>query len=113
MTEYSMVEHKAFIAAMEQLIQNYEAKRGTKQCALCTAASKVAQSKDNFCLVCPWQIITAEGCIFRKYYELEPNSRFRIGFARKNPTKYPTIVAIRVKELREWIKLYRADLAKQ
>ena len=36
-----------------------------------------------------------------------------VGQARRNPTDYPTTVAIRIADLHEWIELYRADLAKQ
>lgn len=111
MTKYPMVEHEVFIAAMEQLIQNYEAKRGTSICILCETAIRLAD-EPNYCNICPWNIITAEYCLDHQYSESEVLGCI-IGCVRLYPAKYPIIVTARIAELHEWIELYRADLAKQ
>ena len=113
MTKYPMVEHEAFIAAMEQLIQDYEAERGTDICILCKTAMKVTSGVARYCHVCPWQTITSDWCLSKTYYEPKMLYASIIGYARLYPEDYPTTVAIRIADLHEWIELYRADLAKQ
>lgn len=113
MTKYPMIYHEKFITAMEQLMRDYEAGRGTDVCTLCTTAKKYARERSNFCTICPWMCITGRSCISTAFQEPGVSLLCVMGQARAHPIRYPAMTAIRITELHEWIKLYRADLAKQ